>query len=212
MLRNLGFQAVPLHGKMSQTKRLGSLNKFKSRVRFNLRLYASLLNPRYLKTKDRNILVATDVAARGLDIPSVDLVLNYDIPLHKKDYVHRVGRTARAGKGGRAISIGTTLDSRPNRVFIKPVTQYDVELYLKTEEYIGQKLDLYPTEESDVLKYLERVNEAQRYAAVVRFPSSFPSPPHDYKTIRESGAFAGKYKRKRTGHGDSNQSRKKHRR
>eukprot|EP01128_Nolandella_sp_AFSM9_P000481 TRINITY_DN10639_c0_g1_i1.p1 TRINITY_DN10639_c0_g1~~TRINITY_DN10639_c0_g1_i1.p1 ORF type:complete len:471 (+),score=105.40 TRINITY_DN10639_c0_g1_i1:2-1414(+) len=147
MLRNLGFQAVPLHGKMTQTKRLGSLNKFKS--------------------KERNILVATDVAARGLDIPSVDLVVNYDIPLHKKDYVHRVGRTARAGKGGRAISI---------------VTQYDVEIFMKTEEYIGEKLDVYKTEESDVLTLLERVNEAQRYAAV---------------TIRESGDFAGKSKRKR---------------
>ena len=69
LLRNLGFNAVCLHGKLSQPKRLGALNKFKAGV--------------------RNILVATDVASRGLDIPNVDLVLNYDIPSNGKDYIHR---------------------------------------------------------------------------------------------------------------------------
>jgi len=131
LLRHLGFAAVPLHGQMPQTKRLGALNKFKA--------------------KERNVLVATDVASRGLDIPHVDLVINYDIPLHKKDYIHRVGRTARAGKGGRALNL---------------VTQYDVEAYQKTEEYIGKKLDLYPTEEEHVMALLERVAEAQRYASM----------------------------------------------
>ena len=69
LLRNLGFNAVCLHGQLSQAKRLGALNKFKS--------------------GQRNILVATDVASRGLDIPNVDLVLNFDIPSHGKDYIHR---------------------------------------------------------------------------------------------------------------------------
>jgi Lhr-like helicase len=58
---------------MTQPKRLGALNKFKS--------------------GQRNILVATDVASRGLDIPNVDLVLNFDIPSHGKDYIHRYARS-----------------------------------------------------------------------------------------------------------------------
>lgn len=71
MLHNLGFQACALHGQMSQEKRLSALNKFKSGA--------------------KTILVATDVASRGLDIPSVDLVLNFDVPTNGKDYIHRVG-------------------------------------------------------------------------------------------------------------------------
>uniref|UniRef100_A0A6B2L3N9 RNA helicase n=1 Tax=Arcella intermedia TaxID=1963864 RepID=A0A6B2L3N9_9EUKA len=130
VLRNLGFSAIPLNGKMTQTKRLGALNKFKA--------------------KERNILVATDVASRGLDIPDVDIVINYDIPLSPKEYVHRVGRTARAGKSGRALNL---------------VSQYDVENYQKIEGHIGKKLEVFPTEEDSVLILLERISEAQRLAA-----------------------------------------------
>ncbi len=93
-LRNLNFKAVNINGQLSQQQRLTALHKFKS--------------------GERNILIATDVASRGLDIPEVELVINYDVPQHNKDYVHRVGRTARAGKSGRAITI---------------VTQYDVEIF-----------------------------------------------------------------------------------
>lgn len=87
LLRTLGLGAIPLHGQLSQSNRLGALNKFKA--------------------GNRNILVATDVAARGLDIPNVDIVVNYDTPGDSKTYVHRVGRTARAGKSGRALNIVT---------------------------------------------------------------------------------------------------------
>jgi len=131
MLRNLGFGAVPIHGQMSQPKRLAALNKFKS--------------------GERSILVATDVASRGLDIPSVDAVVNYDVPMNSKDYVHRVGRTARAGRSGRAVTF---------------VTQYDVEMYQKIEQLIGKKLEEYQTEQESVLIMLERVNEAQRMATL----------------------------------------------
>lgn len=107
--------------------RLDSLNKFKA--------------------GERAILIATDVASRGLDIPSVDCVINFDIPGNSKDYVHRVGRTARAGKTGRAITL---------------VTQYDVEIFQKIESLIGRKLDEYPCENKHALILSDSVIEAMR--------------------------------------------------
>ena len=73
---------------------------------------------------------------RGLDIVGVDLVFNYDIPLNSKDYIHRVGRTARAGKAGKSISI---------------IAQYDIEPFQKIEFLIEKKIDLFKIEENDVL-------------------------------------------------------------
>ncbi|XP_011849018.1 PREDICTED: probable ATP-dependent RNA helicase DDX47 isoform X2 [Mandrillus leucophaeus] len=112
-----------------KSKRLGSLNKFKA--------------------KARSILLATDVASRGLDIPHVDVVVNFDIPTHSKDYIHRVGRTARAGRSGKAITF---------------VTQYDVELFQRIEHLIGKKLPVFPTQDDEVMMLAERVAEAQRFA------------------------------------------------
>lgn len=131
MLRSLGFPAIPLHGQLSQRARLEALNKFRS--------------------GSRSLLVASDVAARGLDVPSVDVVLNYDLPHDSKTYIHRVGRTARAGKGGNAISI---------------VTQYDVELWLRIEGALGRKLDEHATTKAEVMVLCERVGDAQRIAAL----------------------------------------------
>ncbi|KAF2231615.1 ATP-dependent rRNA helicase RRP3 [Viridothelium virens] len=130
MLRALGFGAIPLHGQLSQSARLGALNKFRAR--------------------SRDILVATDVAARGLDIPSVDAVINFDLPPDSKTYVHRVGRTARAGKSGHAVSV---------------VTQYDVEILMRIEKALGRKLEeKADIEREEALILSERVGEAQREA------------------------------------------------
>lgn len=101
----LEFNATALHGDLNQNQRTGALDLFKA--------------------GRRSILVATDVAARGLDIPSVDIVINYDIPVDSKSYIHRVGRTARAGRSGKSISL---------------VSQYDLELILRIEEVLGKKL------------------------------------------------------------------------
>ena len=131
LLRLLGFSAIPLHGQLSQTARLGALTKFKA--------------------GGRSIMVCTDVAARGLDIPAVDLVVNFDIPTHSKDYIHRVGRTARAGRPGRSVTL---------------VTQYDVELLQRIETAIGKKLTEFPggSDREMVMLLSERVGEAQRSA------------------------------------------------
>jgi superfamily II DNA/RNA helicase len=87
-----GFNAGALHGDMDQRARMTMLSNFKDG---NLQL-----------------LVASDVAARGLDIPDVSHVFNYDIPIHAEDYVHRIGRTGRAGRSGKAFSIITTADTK----------------------------------------------------------------------------------------------------
>lgn len=131
MLRNLGFAALPIHGQLNQSQRLGALTKFKS--------------------GERSILLATDVASRGLDIPAVDVVINYDVPAHSKDYIHRVGRTARAGRSGRAITL---------------VTQYDIELYQRIEELLGKQLPECPVPAEAIAILQERVQEAQRHALV----------------------------------------------
>lgn len=129
LLRSLGFPAVPIHGQMPQHQRIGALAKFKA--------------------GDRSLLMATDVASRGLDIPQVDCVINFDIPANSKDYIHRVGRTARAGRAGKSISL---------------VTQYDVELYQRIEQLVGKKLPDFPVDKEAVGMLHERVQEAQRLA------------------------------------------------
>jgi len=89
-LRYQGIQASAIHGGMSQNKRLQSLNA--------------------LKFGETDVLVATDVAARGLDIKNVTHIYNYDVPKTSTEYVHRIGRTARAGANGSAITLLTERD------------------------------------------------------------------------------------------------------
>lgn len=84
LLKN-GYKADSIHGDKSQTARQEALNKFKK--------------------KEVNILVATDVAARGIDIDNLDAVVNFDLPNVPETYVHRIGRTARAGQSGMAYSL-----------------------------------------------------------------------------------------------------------
>jgi superfamily II DNA/RNA helicase len=91
-LNKHGFNAGALHGDMDQTSRMATLDKFKS--------------------GELSILVASDVAARGLDIPTVSHVFNFDLPTHAEDYVHRIGRTGRAGREGVALSIATRNDTK----------------------------------------------------------------------------------------------------
>ncbi|MEH6758276.1 MAG: DEAD/DEAH box helicase [Parasphingorhabdus sp.] len=113
-LRKDGFDAGQIHGDMDQGSRLAELDRFKS--------------------GEINILCASDVAARGLDIKGVSHVVNYDIPWHPDDYIHRIGRTGRAGATGIAITF---------------VTKRDEEHVDSIEKLTGMKL---PVRESSSVK------------------------------------------------------------
>ncbi|MEC9078199.1 MAG: DEAD/DEAH box helicase [Pseudomonadota bacterium] len=114
-LKNHKFRAVALHGDMSQPARLETLEKFKS--------------------EEANLLIASDVAARGLDIPEVSHVFNFDVPNHAEDYVHRIGRTGRAGRKGKALTIATTDDHK---------------VLTAVYEFIGKKIEDIPTKDLDL--------------------------------------------------------------
>src|SRR3954467_14709405 len=87
-----GFNAVALHGDLDQSARTAALDAFRS--------------------GEAKLLIASDVAARGLDIPDVSHIFNFDVPHHADDYVHRIGRTGRAGKTGTALTIVAPADSK----------------------------------------------------------------------------------------------------
>ena len=91
-LKKHGFSAAPLHGDLDQSVRMKTLDQFKN--------------------DEVQLLVASDVAARGLDIPAVSHIFNFDAPYHPDDYVHRIGRTGRAGRSGHAFMLMTPRDDK----------------------------------------------------------------------------------------------------
>ncbi|MEH6663535.1 MAG: DEAD/DEAH box helicase [Brevundimonas sp.] len=109
-LKTHGFDAAPIHGDLDQSLRMKTLADFRS---------GSL-----------KILVASDVAARGLDIPDVSHVFNYDVSHHADDYVHRIGRTGRAGKKGQAFMIVTPADDKSLDKVLKLIKMEPEELTL----------------------------------------------------------------------------------
>ena len=104
-LKKYGYDAAPIHGDLDQSTRMRTLDQFRDgTLRF---------------------LVASDVAARGLDIPAVSHVFNFDVPSHAEDYVHRIGRTGRAGRSGTALMICAPRDEK-NFAAIEKLVQKDV--------------------------------------------------------------------------------------
>ena len=91
-LQKHGFSVLALHGDLDQRMRTAALDAFRA--------------------GEVQLLVCSDVAARGLDIPDVSHVINYDAPHHSEDYVHRIGRTGRAGKSGQALTIVSRIDQK----------------------------------------------------------------------------------------------------
>lgn len=104
-LKSLGYSVDKIHGGMLQKDRISTMERFKK--------------------GDFRILVATDIASRGIDVEGITHVINVDVPLEKEAYVHRIGRTARAGKSGKAITF---------------VTPYEDRFLNDIEEYIGFKI------------------------------------------------------------------------
>lgn len=133
VLRLLAHRVTALHAGLPQPARVANLARFRAGA--------------------ARILVASDVAARGLDIPAVALVVNYDMPRNPDDYIHRIGRTARAGRGGESVSL---------------VGQRDVRLLLATEQRVGRRMEEYAEEgvnlETRVLKELNAVSKRRREA------------------------------------------------
>ncbi len=127
-LNQLGFPSAALHSMRPQKERTAALSQFRS--------------------AQVKILVATDVASRGLDIPQVQLVVNHNVPSVTKDYVHRIGRTARAGRQGRAVTL---------------VTPSDVVLVKAVEDLIGTKLTEYDgINDADVAEIHVQVSVTKR--------------------------------------------------
>ena len=128
-----GLRTQALHGDKSQDERLKALAAFKA--------------------GEVDLLVATDVAARGLDITDLPAVFNFDVPFHAEDYVHRIGRTGRAGASGLAVTL---------------VTRDDTRMVADIEKLIKKKIDLEPMEVEDERPRRPRRrddDDAERYAA-----------------------------------------------
>jgi superfamily II DNA/RNA helicase len=122
-LKRHGFKVAGLHGDLAQELRNQTLKEFKE--------------------KEVQILVASDVAARGLDVDKLGLVINFDVPINAEDYVHRIGRTGRAGKEGKAFTL---------------VTELDKKLWSAVEKFIGQSISVFelPKVEKIVKKAAEK--------------------------------------------------------
>ena len=116
-LNDNGVPAVGISSLLSQAQRNRVMDQFKA-------------------DNDRNVLVATDLAARGLDIKGVDLVINYELPDDAENYVHRIGRTGRAGAMGKAFSL---------------VSDRDIEALTRIEEYLKNKIRTTYLEESELI-------------------------------------------------------------
>ncbi len=117
-LQKHGFNARPIHGDLAQAFRMETLDKFRN--------------------DDVQFLIASDVAARGLDIPDVSHVFNYDAPIHSDDYVHRIGRTGRAGKKGAALMLVTPADGKAYDAILKTIGVEEIEALDFSEFFADQ--------------------------------------------------------------------------
>ncbi|KCV71098.1 hypothetical protein H696_02045 [Fonticula alba] len=144
-----------LHSAMSQRERLVALNRFRS--------------------KQARVLICTDVASRGLDIPHVHAVINYDVPAAPTDYIHRIGRAGRAGRAGRSVTL---------------ITETDIELVHAIEARVGQKMDELEVSEPEVLRGLNTIMAAQKQAVSTMMSGQFDELETKRKAKRPGVAAA----------------------
>lgn len=182
-----GYDADGLHGDISQSQREKILNRFRK--------------------KQINILVATDVAARGIDIQNLTHVINYAIPHDSDSYVHRIGRTGRAGNEGTAITFVTSSESR-RLMYIKKETKADIR-----KEKIPRIRDIIAVKKSRILKKVESIAQSempeefltmareilaelspeQSMAALLKYAFQGELSPENYNEIRDvSPSIKGK--------------------
>ncbi|CAN6625498.1 ATP-dependent RNA helicase Dbp8p [Trichomonascus vanleenenianus] len=161
MLQSMGVRSASLHGGMKQSERLNALGRFRAEV--------------------ARILVATDVASRGLDIPVVEMVVNFDVPADADDYIHRIGRTARAGRKGDSISF---------------VSELDVSRVHNIEERVGEKLVEYEgvTDQLVADTSLKKVSVAKREAMMDMEKEGYMDKKERYKRL--AGPSTGIRKKK----------------
>jgi ATP-dependent RNA helicase DDX49/DBP8 len=162
MLKRLGIHSAPLHSELTMSDRIVAIDAFKS--------------------GSVQVLVATDVAGRGLDIPAVGLVINYNVPKDPSDYVHRVGRTARAGRSGKSITL---------------VTQHDVDRVHAIEEKIGRQLDTAEIDEELVLRHLNETTTARTLAEVHLRDKNFGERRETWEKKRQQAEAAARRSAKR---------------
>jgi superfamily II DNA/RNA helicase len=157
-LKNQKFKTVCLHGDMNQSSRINSLEEFKNGL--------------------ADILVASDVAARGLDVAGLSHVFNYDVPNNPEDYVHRIGRTGRAGLSGKAFTLYDDIDEKS---------------ILMIEKLIKKKINIYNFDNSSNKVHYKQTNiieeenfEKQDVIKVDKIKTEFP-PIENFVNFKESG-------------------------
>ena len=185
VIKKAGFQAEGLHGDMSQHQRDVAMNRFRN--------------------GSTNILIATDVAARGIDVYNVEAVINYDLPQDIEYYVHRIGRTGRAGKTGRSFTFvgakelyrirqierfcNTTIEEKklPGAAKVQKA---------KADKYLNRAWELHEHEDVELMKsYLQKKIEAEGCdaldlaAAMLKYQVGDMGPEIDADTVesRRSG-------------------------